>query len=298
MSQTSGRTWDDRTPDRAQVTDYRSVVMLEGGTIVIASAGTPALILRSEDLGRSWLTTYRNEHDSAFIDSVRFWNQSHGFAFGDPMGGKFLLLKTVDGGRSWQDVPCPIAPLAGEAGFAASNGSIALSGTSSILIGLGGREDGGPSRVLSSEDGGNRWEVSEIACMPAGASSGVFAFGRRDAGFAVAVGGDYKQTENGDGNMAVSDDGGQTWRLPTGRRPDGFRSSVIFVPAEDAEGQGQGYWLATGPSGTEISDDGEDWRSVSETGFHALHRLSGQTVLAVGSDGRMAVLTGAAKVRP
>ena len=69
--------------------------------------------------------------------------------------------------------------------------------------------------------------------------------------------------------------------------------SVIFVPAKgthSGETIDAGYWLSTGPTGTDISDDGQDWRSIGETGFHALSLLPDGTPLATGSEGRIAIL--------
>lgn len=290
ISNDRGSTWSKRTPNSSGVTDYRSVAMPIGEVLVVASAGTPAVILRSQDLGVTWQTAHDDERAAAFIDSVRFWDTQRGMAFGDPVEGAFWFRVTKDGGKTWSDRGCQIPPLAGEAGFAASNGSLAMMSPDSILVGLGGREDQGPSRVLHSEDAGRNWGVSEVADMPANASSGIFSVAMGEGGFGVAVGGDYKQTERRIGNIAVTDDQGRSWRLPKGQRPGGFRSSVIFVPAKGKARRPMGYWLATGPSGTDISDDGEDWRTLGGTGYHALCLLPDGTPLASGADGRVAIL--------
>jgi photosystem II stability/assembly factor-like uncharacterized protein len=283
VSEDGGTTWVDRTPVRDGVTDYRCVAILDGKILIIASAGTPALILRSPDWGRTWITVHEDTREAAFMDGVRFWDDQHGIAFGDPVDGAFLMLTTQDGGQSWQNVECDVTPLEGEAGFAASNGALMLNGKAKITVGLGGRSDGGPSRLLSSDNKGQRWSVVEVDEMPANASSGIFAIEIRDDGFGVAVGGDYKRLDHQQGNVAVTEDHGLTWRLPTGARPSGFRSSVVFVSQSN-------FWLATGPSGTDISFDGEDWRPLTNNGYHALIVTPDGTPIACGSEGRVAVL--------
>lgn len=296
VSVDNGKTWTGRTPNRDDATDYRCVSMPASKVILIASAGTPALILRSENLGETWKEVFNDDRAAAFIDGMQFWDSERGIAFGDPVDGRFLLLKTDDGGETWNDVDCKVLPLAGEAGFAASNGSLALPRKSSCMIGLGARHDLGASRVLISDDTGQTWNVSEIAQIPAGPSSGIFALTIQDSGFGIAVGGDYKLTEHAEGHVAVTKDLGRTWRLPTGVSPHGFRSSVIFVPATETtieSGYPNGFWLTTGPSGTDISEDGEDWKRLSDIGFHALNLTANGTPLAVGSDGRVALLMGA-----
>ena len=293
VSTDGGKKWLDRKPEYEGVTDYRCVAIPANNVIFLASAGSPSVILRSDDLGSTWNTVHEDKRPAAFIDGLRFWDGQRGFSFGDPIGGRFLLLRTRDGGRSWGEVSSDVISLEGEAGFAASNGSMELFGRSSLLIGLGGRADHGASRVMRSDDDGETWEAVEVKQIPAGPSQGIFALSLRASGFGVAVGGDYKRPDESSGNVAVTDDGGRSWRLPNGRRPGGFRSSVIFVLSEQEKRSGAvggGFWLATGPTGTDISDDGEDWRKLSDTGFHALNLLPSGSPIAVGKDGRIALL--------
>jgi photosystem II stability/assembly factor-like uncharacterized protein len=284
----SGQAWSDRTPDIIGVTDYRCAVTPSDSVLIVASAGSPAVILRSVDLGVQWSTVHSDTRPAAFLDAIQFWDARRGITFGDPVGGEFLILGTDDAGQTWRNLTCTVKPLEGEAGFAASNGSISLAGDSSIAIGLGGRADGGNSRVLISPDAGQTWTPYEVSVMPANASSGIFSMVLRESGFGIAVGGDYKLPDDVRGNVAVTDDHGKTWRLPKGQRPRGFRSSVIYVPSRELAA---GYWISTGPSGTDISDDGESWRALSETGFHSLALMPNGTPIATGSDGRFAFLT-------
>jgi hypothetical protein len=184
------QTWSDRTPNIVGVTDYRCAVTPSDSVLLVASAGSPAVILRSVDFGVQWSTVHSDTRPAAFLDAIQFWDARRGIAFGDPVGGEFLILGTDDAGQTWRNLTCTVKPLEGEAGFAASNGSISLAGDSSIAIGLGGRADGGSSRVLISQDTGQTWTPHEVSVMPASASSGVFSIVLRESGFGIAVGGD------------------------------------------------------------------------------------------------------------
>ncbi|MEM6469627.1 MAG: hypothetical protein AAF802_08640 [Planctomycetota bacterium] len=291
ISEDRGATWSNRTPGEGDVSDYRCVAIpnpdASDPAVIVASAGSPAAILRSTDFGRSWKLVYFNRQEEAFIDGLQFWDEDRGIAFGDPLEGSFLLLKTEDGGLTWTELSCDVQPLVGEAGFAASNSSLALLQPATVLIGLGGRVDGGASRILRSEDAGRSWTVHEVPSIPAGPSSGIFSISVRADGFGYAVGGNYKEPDNRNGNIATTSDGGRSWEAAEAV-PRGYRSSVLFAHSASSRGT-SGRWVATGPSGTDILRNGT-WEALKEGGFHALHLLRDGSVLASGASGRAAIL--------
>lgn len=295
-----GKTWLDRTPDRSDVADYRCVSLVNSETLIIASAGSPAVILRSDDRGESWVTVFEDGRPDAFIDSVCFRDEDFGIAFGDPIDGQFLLLATNDAGVTWNGIPCEVEPRDGEAGFAASNGLISFPDEDTIVIGLGASGQNAASRVLRSTDRGKSWKWHLVEPIPVGPSSGIFGISIQENGAGVAVGGDYRNEDKVDGNIAVTKDGGVTWRKPKGAGPSGFRSSVLFVAGESASSRRTGYWLAVGPNGTDMSRDGESWTRIGQIGFHALagRLIPGadeKSPLAVGSGGRLGILNGQAE---
>ena len=116
------------------------------------------------------------------------------------------------------------------------------------------------------------------------ASAGVFSLAFRDSENGIAVGGDYKNTEESTGNLALTTDGGRTWSpVPTGR-PAGFRSAVAFVPGRS------GVVVTVGPSGSDLSrDGGKTWSKLDGPGFHALGFGRNEPIgWGVGEDGRIA----------
>ena len=87
-----------------------------------------------------------------------------------------------------------------------------------------------------------------------------------DSKHGVVVGGNYLKPEQADSNIAVTNDGGQTWKRPTGKAPRGYRSSVAYFSLSDSN-----RLIAVGPDGTDVSSDaGVNWKPASDTGFHAV----------------------------
>src|SRR5439155_23452664 len=92
----------------------------------VASAGEAqkgqARIYRTDDGGKRWSLVYQTTRAGVFLDAIDFWDPTHGVVLSDPVDGKFVLLLTSDGGRSWAPVdPARIPPaLPNEGAFAAS----------------------------------------------------------------------------------------------------------------------------------------------------------------------------------
>lgn len=284
-----GRTWVAGVVPGAEELDFRDVDAFGADTAYLLSigAGDKSRIYKTTDGGKSWTLQFRNERPAAFFDAMAFWDESHGVAMSDPVDGRFLVVKTSDGGRTWRETPRGGMPpaLAGEGGFAASGTCIAVHGERHAWFGTGGP---GGARVFRTTDGGRTWRVAP-APLAAAQSAGVFSLTFRDALRGVAVGGDYTKESDAGGNVAVTDDGGKTWRAPRGSGPRGYRSGVARVTAPRPH-NGRVLTLAhiaVGPNGTESSfDGGESWLSTGVDGFHSVS-FAGATGWAVGEGGRI-----------
>jgi photosystem II stability/assembly factor-like uncharacterized protein len=100
----------------------------------------------------------------------------------------------------------------------------------------------------------------------------------------VAVGGDYKEPGQAKKVVALTDDGGRTWRLPKGRGPGGYRSAVAYVPGTRGR-----TLVAVGPTGTDLSTDGgETWQPLEGPGFDSVAFSPSGAGWAVGEGGRIA----------
>ena len=208
---------------------------------------------------------YVNQDPKGFLDAIAFWDADHGLALGDPVDGRFVILTTDDGGKTWKPIPPEGMPpaLPGEGAFAASGTCLVVQGDGHAWFATGGAK---VSRVFRSTDRGRTWTAHETPVMAGTPSSGIFSLAFQDADHGVAVGGDYKEPGRAGNVVALTSDGGRTWRLPKGRGPGGYRSAVAYVPGT------QGRTLvAVGPTGSDVSvDGGENWRRLGTTGFHAV----------------------------
>lgn len=279
-----GRTWSaDTAPDFGML-DLRAIHAFNDRRAVAASAGEAekglARILATID-GRSWRSIWSTSEQGAFLDAIAFWDARAGIALSDPVGGAFLLLRTEDGGRGWSRVPASALPpvLAGEAAFAASGSSIALVGDSLLWIGTGG---GGRSRVMYSADRGKTWGVVDVPVHAEGSAAGIFSIAFLDARRGVVAGGDYTKPRLAATSVALTGDGGRTWR-PAAAPPAAYLSGIAF--AGDAS-----TLIAVGLAGTFVSRDGGDrWAQTDTVAMNSV-RCAGRRCIAVGPRGRVAYL--------
>lgn len=274
-----GTTWSvDSLPDGGTF-DLRGIhARNERVAHVAATAGR---IWKTTDGGKTWALKYQAADTSMFLDAIVFRNDSMGYALGDPMGGRFVILVTRDGGESWREAPDASRPAAveGEAAFAASGTSLALSGPRAWL-GTGGTV----ARVFRSNDAGATWTPHDAAIPPKAGSGGVFSVAFADAMHGVSVGGDYQTPDSSQGTAAMSSDGGITWS-PSTRPPRGFRSGVAMRRIDSDHLLA----IAVGTNGTDISrDGGRNWTPLDATGFNAVQFAPSGVAFAVGARGRIA----------
>lgn len=252
--------------------------------------GEASRIYKTNDGGAHWDLQFANTDPKVFLDAMAFWDADHGVAFSDSVDGRFVILITADGGKSWDRVPQDRLPAAlpGEGAFAASGTNVAVSGRDHVWIGTTA------SRVLRSSDRGRTWQVSTTP-VASGPATGIFSAAFRDASHGVVVGGNYEREAEAANNAAFTSDGGATWTPVADRGLSGFRSVVSWVPGTHSV-------LAVGPAGADWStDDGHSWTTVAmdtqagkPAGFDAFSFAPGSTVgWATGAGGRIARLPAA-----
>lgn len=280
----AGSSWIECGPEGMTDLEFRSIYAWDDSQACIASAGSPAIILRTKDSGGNWQEVFRHESEKAFFDGLLFWDHKRGIAFSDPVGVSLLVVETEDGGRTWQQVPTDLLShtVDGEAGFAASNSSMAIGANGHVWIGTGGAKLD-QSRVHYRSGWQQKWSVG-LCPIPSDASQGIFSIASTP-GQLIAVGGDYRPQANSPLTVAISNDDGRTWRAAK-RSVKAFRSAVLRLPEDRSR---QAVWVTIGPTGSDWSKDGEVWHRFSDFGFHALAR-GDNSVFAVGSEGRFAIL--------
>lgn len=281
-----GQIWQAAVVPGAEALDFRDVEAFDADTAYLLSIGPgeSSRIYKTTDGGKHWTLQFRNENSKAFFDALAFWDRNNGLAVSDPVDGRFVIIRTTDGGRTWRQInPVGMPPaLEGEGAFAASGTCLIVQGKNNAWFVTGGA---GRARVFRSTDGGQTWQVAETPIRTGNASSGIFSVAFRDAHNGIAVGGDYRQETEAVDNLAVTNDGGRRWSLVRDSGLAGFRSAITWLTASTL--------LAVGPSGADYSaNGGNNWRSSGTVGYHAFSLArNGKTGWAAGEDGRVAKFT-------
>ena len=196
------------------------------------------------------------------------------------MAGRFLVRITEDGGAHWTLVPETVLPPArrGEGAFAASGTCVVALARRFAWIGTGAADT---ARVLATRDGGHSWRVAPTP-VAAGSFAGIAALAFRDTLHGVALGGKLGSPSEWSDNVAVTADGGRTWRLAGRPTFPGAVYGAAAVPGR------AGTLVAVGPGGLDYStDDGVTWTSVDTLAYWSVGFASRNVGWAVGPNGRI-----------
>jgi len=276
----AGKTWSWINPPGYEHYDFRDIELFSAKEAVILSAGSPAVILKTIDGGKTWKEIIRDDREEIFMDGMDF-DGAHGFAFGDPIEGRFQLWETKDKGNTWTDVTDFMFLIADEeeAGFAASGTSIkVIKGV--VWIGTGGKY----ASIFRRDEKALTMDKMDVPIAHGEASTGIFSIDFSNTQTGIAVGGNYTKDNDNSNNIMLTYDSGQTWEKPQSPL-GGYRSCVQYVNKTTL--------LATGTSGTDISTDaGKNWKTISKSSYNVLAKsASGKVVYFAGSDGNIAKLT-------
>jgi photosystem II stability/assembly factor-like uncharacterized protein len=283
-----GATWTHADVPGGGALDFRAIAATSATVAHALSIGDSSRIYGTADGGRTWSLRFSSTRKGAFFDAIQFWDARHGIAMSDPVDGKFLLVTTSDGGRSWQEIPADRLPpaLPGEGAFAASGTCLMVLGSSDVWFATGGAS---VARLFHSPDRGRTWTVRDTPIRAGVPSAGIFSVAFADRLHGAISGGDYQQPTLRGRNLAVTSDGGATWTLAdSASSPAGYRSAVAFIPRTGAR------WLLTlGLSGTDVSlDGGARWASTDSVGYNSVALTAGDkgcvVGFAVGPQGRIA----------
>jgi photosystem II stability/assembly factor-like uncharacterized protein len=200
------------------------------------------------------------------------------------VGGKFRILSTADGGRTWAVRPVTGMPdaLPGEFAFAASGTCLvsADSGSGShAWFATGGAER---ARVFATADAGRTWTVTDSP-VPSGPSAGIYSLAFKNPRTGIAVGGDYAAETSAPNGSATTRNGGRTWTT-SATVPGEYRSGAAFVGTGPVA-------LAVGPTGSDVSyDNGRNWSRFDTGSFDAVICAADHSCWASGATGRVAKL--------
>jgi photosystem II stability/assembly factor-like uncharacterized protein len=282
-----GTTWKTDSIAGKSALDLRDIHGFDATTAVAISAGEAekglANILRTTDGGATWTTVFTTDQKGVFFDAISFWDDRNGIVMSDPIDNRLFLLVTSDGGATWSRVDPAGLPemLPGEAAFAASGTCVTVQGSTNVWIATGGAA---VARVFRSTDRGRTWSVAETPVHSGdGGAAGIFSVAFTDAQHGIVVGGNYSQPRQAYVNVALTEDGGATWKAATGPTPPGYLSAVSYVP-----GTASRSLVAVGLVGTALSTDGgQSWTMADTLGYNAVVFAARDAGFAAGDRGRV-----------
>jgi len=278
-----GQSWQNVSVPDAEKFDFRDIHALDASTAWVLAIGRPAKIFHTTDGGQNWTEQYHNDSPGIFFDAFDFWDDQSGIAVGDPIDGKFVIIKTNNAGQTWNQIsPDNIPPaLDSEAFFAASGTCLITHGSSNVFLCTGG---GPRARVFRSINAGNSFSVTDTPILTGASTTGTFSLAFYDDSHGIVVGGDYQNDQNNQNNAALTTDGGATWTLVQPQQPAGFRSCVAYIPNTSGS-----TLIAVGTSGSDYSiDGGSSWTPISTDSFHTVSFAPDGAGYASGAAGQIA----------
>lgn len=195
--------------------------------LALSNAVSSARIRRTVSLGVSWGTVYENTDPDARLNAITMIDDLNGFVVGDPVSGQWLILKTTDGGVTWNDIST-LSQNGSEKGL--SNSMY----WTDLQNGWFGTDD---SRIYRTTDGGQTWTSSNTTFS----TSNAVSFTNVSSG--VSAGEDINWTT----------DGGATWITKSGQI-----SGEVVSAASAKQVDGKFFFI----SGTEVyktNDAGENY---------------------------------------
>ena len=201
-------------------------------------------IWRTTDGGFTWQKVFEQLH--GFIDQVKMISATEGIGLGDPVGGKWTILRTSDSGTTWSRITTEPLQINNELGLFHS-----LSTYVNKFIWFGtsvGNNSSGA--VYRSTDAGVTWNRESIPS---------FVYGVWTICFIDSLNGVC-----GDTSLARSTDGGVTWSplagVPSGHWYDDLFSTVSVSAGND-------LWAVVDKNVYRSTDKGLSW-NICYTGIN------------------------------
>jgi len=148
-----GLTWTNGNPNPGVITGDISNIYAwsNNDALATASSVTSTFIYKTTNGGLNWIQTY--SQINGFINAIQMISVNEGYATGDPVNGKWTVLKTTDGGASWSRMPNEPVVIGSNTGW---NNSLFISG-SYMWFGTNG------TKVYYSADLGLNWNYGSTS---------------------------------------------------------------------------------------------------------------------------------------
>jgi len=239
MTTDGGTTWHSAGGGVIGSDIVNAVEASDGNTAIIASWSlSGGKIFKTSDGGLSWLLAFSQA--GAFIGGIHMKNSLEGYAVGSPVGGRWLVLKTTDGGISWNKLTTAPDQLADDYGPT----GVQLRGDTLWFGTWGGK-------VYRSTDQGLTWTSSN--------TPGYVSYGPHFNSSTEGLSANFS-----DGRFYKSTDGGASWDVSQG---------AVSRPVTCISGVGRGFWATMGGSIAYSGNAGQSW-SFSAPGHGGITPLS------------------------
>ena len=278
-----GAIWRAGVVPGADTLQFRDVHAVDSLTAYLMSAGPgdQSRIYKTTDGGATWTLQFTNDLPDGFYDCMDFWDADHGIAFSDAVDGRMVIIATENGGATWTRLSGPTLPpaLPNEGAFAASGSCLIARAPEHAWIGTGNTTS---ARVLHTSDRGRSWTVSATPLV-SGEGSGITSVAFRDARNGIVMGGVLGKPDEHSDNVAITTDGGRSWRLAGRPRLTGAIYGGVYVPGARVP-----TLVAVGPKGADVSlDDGATWTTLDTLPYWSVAFASPNAGWAVGPGGRI-----------
>ncbi len=261
-----GTTWTNANPNPGVINgDIYNLWALDANTALVTTSPGATFIYRTTNGGTNWTQVFTQA--GGFTDAIVMSNATTGYAYGDPVGGRWSLWKTVNGGATWDSTGMYLDQNASEAGW---NNAMCVIGNN-IWFGTNG------TRVYHSTNGGATGSWTFGVTTGNVSTYGVWFTSPTDG---ICVGTIVQKTTNG----------GTTWVNAGSVGGAGNMTSI--------GGSGNNWWLTRGNNIYGSTDFGATWTGPGYTGTQALWGLNvgaGANCLAgwsVGATGTLIRLNG------
>ncbi len=227
-STNGGRTWHQQlpAPRPQQAIDFLTTKAGFG----LGLASDPGAVLHTVNGGRTWQPVAHLAATHAWLAHVSFVNDQVGWAAGwKALRGQAgcchpLLLRTLDGGRTWQPAGHRSQTVMGLRFFTSRAG---------LLVSSANPGTGGPTALQTSTDGGRTW--TRGAAVPSGQQLLGIDFASPSVGWAM----DLRAARGSTPTLVLqrTSDGGRHW-LPSATFPFGQGTASVFA------GRHRSVWVA------------------------------------------------------
>lgn len=263
----AGATWNNGNSTPGVITgDIYNIAAYDANNAWVTTSPTATFIYRTTNGGALWTQVFTQA--GGFIDAMMYTSATNGFAYGDPVGSRWSLWKTTNGGLNWDSTGLYLPQAGTEAGW---NNAMSIVG-SNIWFGTNN------TRVYHSTNGGVTGSWTPGTTTGNVSTYGVW-FGTATNGMTVGT------------IVQVSTNGGTTWT--NGGAPGGTGNET------SVGGAGSNFWLTRGNNVYGSTDFGTTWAGAGYTGTQALWGTSITTGTngcltgwSVGAGGTVVKLTG------